>query len=345
MKKSKILLSLFAILSLVLVIVGCSGSISAAEAYVTIDINPSIEVVVNEKEEVVYVHALNEDAEVLLVDLDLVGMNVDEAMDLIIEQAILLGYIDTEAAETYVSVSTTSENDLGEKIKTRVKAAINNAFLVRSMMGKARDKQFTEEFIAEAENYGVEPEFLSLAYSVTYVDDEITLEVALEMTRDELIDVLKTARQEAKDVAQAYKQEFLAARAKIGETYIPDIEDLETQIETLEAQIDTTTDDTTELEAQLVQLQTALQALKDTMYTELEKLRAEYQTMTATMLQEYQQIMNQRMSQFEEKVQNWNQNKGSNRGNKSEDEWKDTIRNFQNKNDDEGQNDETDTTE
>ncbi len=325
MKKSRILLSLFTVFALILVIVGCSGSVSAAEAYVTIDINPSIELVVNNRDEVVYVNALNEDAEVLLVDLDIIGMNVEDAMDLIIDKAIELGYIDTEADETYVSVSSTSETDFGERVKNRIKAAINNAFLVRSMMGKARDKAFTDEFIAEAESYGVEPGFLSLAYQVTYADDEITLEAALAMTQEDLVDILKEARSAAKDLAQAYKQEFLQARAEIRNQYLPDIQDLEAQIEALETEIANATEDTTELEAQLAQLEANLQAVKDEMGGALLQLREQYQAMTQEMVQAYQEMEEQRQSQFREKVNQWKENRD--RGNS--DAVRDRIRTFQ----------------
>ncbi|QWB95739.1 hypothetical protein KHQ89_07350 [Mycoplasmatota bacterium] len=103
MKKSKLFISLFTVFTLVVVMVACSGSISASETYVTVDINPSVELVINQREKVIYVNALNEDAEVLLMDLDLIGLDVDEAMDLIIEKSIALGYIDVDSEETIVS--------------------------------------------------------------------------------------------------------------------------------------------------------------------------------------------------------------------------------------------------
>jgi len=325
MKKSKLILSFIAVLSIVFIIVGCSGSVSAAEAYVTVDINPSIELVINNKEKVVYVNALNEDAEVLLVDLELVGLNVDDAMDLIIEHAIELGYIDTDAEETLVSVSTTSDTDLGAQIKERVMAAINNAFMTRAMMGKAQDKVFSEEFIAEAESLGVEPAFLFLAYNVTYVDDSITLDDALAMTQEELVTILQDARSEAKDIAQTYKQEFLAAREEIRNTYQPQIAALEEQITALEEQIAAATDDTTELEAQLATLEADLQTLKDELGAEMNALRTEYQAKTADLVSEYQALMEQRQSMYSEKVQQWIQNRENRMS-----QWQQAIENYQN---------------
>ncbi len=309
MKKSKIILSFVAMFSLILAIVGCSGSVSAAEAYVTIDINPSIELIVNEKDIVVYANALNEDAEILLLDLSLVGLNVDDAMDLIIGKAIELGYIDVDAEETYVSVSTTSDLAIGEQIKNRVMAAINLAFKNRVMMGKAQDKVFTEAFIEEAESYGVSPQFLCLAYSVTYVDDEITLESALTMDQQDLIDILKDAKEQAMNVLNTYKEEFILAREEIRNTYVPQIQAIEAQMETINAQIQASTDDTTALEAELAQLQTQLDELKVNLFQAMETLRLEYRAKTQEQVAIYQQLMEQRTSMFQSKVQSWIQNR------------------------------------
>ena len=326
MKKSKLILSFISLITLVLVIVGCSGSVSAAEAYVTVDINPSIELVVNNRDKVVYVNALNDDAEVLLADLELAGLNVDDAMDIIIEAAIELGYIDVDAEETYVSVSTTSDNEVGEQIKERVKEAINNAFANRVMKGKAQNKSFTPEFIAEAEGYGVTPEFLFLAYSVTYVDDEITLEDALLMEQSDLMDILVEAKQAAKDLAQSYREEFIAAREEIRNTYQPQIEDLEGQIATIEAQIEAVGEDvdTTELEADLAALVDQLHTVHDQMKAEIDALRATFRQQTETLREEGHQTRDQLKQMYKDKIQNWRTNIDNRRS-----EMEDEIENFQ----------------
>ncbi len=326
MKKSKLILSFISLITLVLVIVGCSGSVSAAEAYVTVDINPSIELVVNNRDEVVYVNALNEDAEVLLADLELVGLNVDDAMDIIIETAIELGYIDVDAEETYVSVSTTSDSAVGEQIKERVKEAINNAFANRVMKGRAQNKSFTPEFIAEAEGYGVTPEFLFLAYSVTYVDDEITLEDALQMEQSDLMDILVEAKQAAKDLAQTYREDFIAAREEIRNNYQPQIEDLEGQIAAIEAQIEAAGEDvdTTELEADLAALVDQLHAVQDQKKAEIDALRATFREQTETLREEVHQTRDQLKQMYRDKVQTWKDNMENRR-----DEMEDEIDNFQ----------------
>ncbi|MFA5007548.1 MAG: hypothetical protein WC509_08845, partial [Candidatus Izemoplasmatales bacterium] len=120
--------------------VGC-GTVSADDTYVTLDINPSIDLTVSGNDKVLDANALNEDGEVLLLELDLIGETSADALEMIIDKAIELGFIDIEAAEAVVSVSTISENaELGETVRTRVKESIDEAFMNRGMMGKAMDK-------------------------------------------------------------------------------------------------------------------------------------------------------------------------------------------------------------
>ncbi len=232
MKTLKWILSFVAILGTVFVLASCAETINAQDdTYLTVDINPSVELIVNRNEKVVYANPLNEDAEVLLASIELIGLDLDDALDLVIQTAIELGYIDVEADESYVYVSAISkDSELGEKIKNQAKEHINNAFGKRKMMGRAEDKGFTPEFLLEAETYGVTPGFLFLAKEATLVNDDLLLEDALLMTVDELQAILKEAKVELREVSQALKDEFLQARQVLFDQYLPQITALEAEI-------------------------------------------------------------------------------------------------------------------
>ncbi len=298
MKKLSYALSFVFAFAAIFVIVGCTNSVSADEAYVTIDINPSIELIVSPREKVLYANPLNADGEILLENLDLIGLPLDEAIDLIIEESIALGFIDVDSDETIVSVSAISANsELGETIRAKVKENINKAFMNRAMMGRAQDKGFTEEFIVEAEGYGVTPAFLRLAESVVSVDDTILLEDALLMTQQDLMDILHAAKEANKEVAQALRDEFFAARQLIFDVYLPQIQDLEAQI------LAAGEDDTTDLQAQLDLLKdefhTELSTLRDGYHTQTEGLRAGIQEQIRLRTQEHSQEVETFMNQMQ----------------------------------------------
>ncbi len=79
--------------------------------YVTIDINPSVEFVLRKDDKVLNTIALNEDANFLLVDLDLNGMQYKEALKTLVEASILMGYIDEFSDENSVLVTAYSNKD------------------------------------------------------------------------------------------------------------------------------------------------------------------------------------------------------------------------------------------
>lgn len=337
MKKFTPLLVMMVMLSMVVTVVACSTTANAEESYVTIDINPSVELIVNARERVVYVNALNEDAEVLLADLDVIGMRVDDAIDLIIETAIALGYIDPESTDTVVQVSSTSDTALGEKIRERVKAAVNNAFQNRGIYGRAEDKGFSQEFLDEAESYGVTPGFLFLAKAVVQVQDDMTLEDALLMTQDELRDMLKEAKEAAKEVLMSLRDDFFAARDDIRATYEPtleqlhvDIADVQAAVADVEAQIALASTDELvaqleSLQTDLADLQTELQDTLDAMHADIQILRDDFHAQSEALYPALMARVEARREQFQNRLTEWI---AAHEGGS----WRDLIEEYQNNN-------------
>jgi phage host-nuclease inhibitor protein Gam len=333
MKKFKFVLSFIAIFALVGIIVGCTTTAQAEDSYVTLDINPSVELIVSPRDKVIYANPLNEDAEVLLVDLDLVGMDLEDAIDLIIETSIELGYIAAdEDTETYVSVSAiNADAQIQERIQNRVKEHVNNAFQNKGLMGKAQDKGYQPEFIEEAEGYGVTPGFLFLAKEAVELSDGLLLEDALLMTRAELIEIVKAAREVMKDVAFELRDQFHADRDALIAEYVPQIQALETEIANVEAQIEALEEgaDATELEATIADLNEQLEALKTEFHDEMAAVRDVFDTQSEALREEFRQAKTQRRNQFQNEVNQFRQDMEDRR-----DQMRDRIRDYQDEEDD-----------
>ena len=338
MKKFKFILSFIAIFALVGIIVGCTTSAQAEDSYVTLDINPSVELIVSPRDKVIYANPLNEDAEILLVDLDLIGMDLEDAIDLIIETSIELGYISAdEDIETYVSVSAiNADAQVQERVQNKVKEHVNNAFQNKGLMGKAQDKGYQPEFIEEAESYGVTPGFLFLAKEAVELSDGLLLEDALLMTRDELIEIVKASREAMKDVAFELRDQFHADRVALIALYVPQIEALETEIADVEAQIEALEEgaDATELEATLADLNAQLEALQTEFHDEMAAVREVFHTQSEALREAFRQAKTQRRQQYQNKVNEFRQEMEERR-----DQMRDRIRNYQD------EEDETEETE
>jgi len=338
MKKFKFILSFIAIFALVGIIVGCTTSAQAEDSYVTLDINPSVELIVSPRDKVIYANPLNEDAEILLVDLDLIGMDLEDAIDLIIETSIELGYISAdEDTETYVSVSAiNADAQVQERVQNKVKEHVNNAFQNKGLMGKAQDKGYQPEFIEEAESYGVTPGFLFLAKEAVELSDGLLLEDALLMTRDELIEIVKASREAMKDVAFELRDQFHQDRDALIALYVPQIEALETEIADVEAQIEALEEgaDATELEATLADLNAQLEALQTEFHDEMTAVREVFHTQSEALREAFRQAKTQRRQQYQNKVNEFRQEMEERR-----DQMRDRIRDYQD------EEDETEETE
>ena len=113
-KKFSLCVSLFALVGAMLVN-GCTTNEEKGKAYVTIETNPSVELVVDEDGFVVAVNGLNEDGKLLMASEDLTGLSIEEAAKKVVELTEKLGFtvqgtIDEESQEISISVSATKES-------------------------------------------------------------------------------------------------------------------------------------------------------------------------------------------------------------------------------------------
>ena len=85
----------------------------------TVDINPSVEFILDENNKVLSVTALNDDAALLLVGEAFVGMSSDDAIELMLTIATETGYLvkgNVEANENTVSISVTGDKKVAAQL-------------------------------------------------------------------------------------------------------------------------------------------------------------------------------------------------------------------------------------
>lgn len=99
-------------LSLIVWLVSCQNK-TTEKAYGIIDIqiNPSITIVVDANYKVVSFMPANDDAEILLSDMDIIGLDDEEAVEQIIEEAYKSGFLDVMSEENIIELFATHEKD------------------------------------------------------------------------------------------------------------------------------------------------------------------------------------------------------------------------------------------
>ena len=108
MEKKATIISIIA----VVIIIGCasayiifSGMIAKEYNYVQIEVNPRVEFLCDKKFNVLSIYPLNEDARIVLSDIDLVGLRVEEATSIFLDECAKTGYIDVNGIDNSTNIT------------------------------------------------------------------------------------------------------------------------------------------------------------------------------------------------------------------------------------------------
>ena len=115
------------------------GGAPTAETFVYFDVNPSIEVQISEDGRVVLCEALNEDAEAILAELKLEGVDMNTAVTAIVGSLYLNGYLAEDSNSILISVDAGdgAPSSLLTEITERVAAAVKGSSLECSVIAQS----------------------------------------------------------------------------------------------------------------------------------------------------------------------------------------------------------------
>lgn len=285
-------LLLLTVVLFILLISACgSRDAQSEDVYVTMDINPSIALIIDGDEKVTLATPMNEDGELLLLNLDLIGLNIEVAIELIINEAAELGYIDPEV-ETIIEIDVLGIlEEVENRIRNKIGDAIENEFQLRELPVQVRARVYDPDFIAEAASKGLTAREYRLAQMAVRAQPDLSIEDAVQLRPDELIARVRENGDNLANMVQEVKDAFLAAKSEILDTYLPQIQALEALIE---AAIENE-EDTTDLEAQLI-------ALKQDMHDELMAVVDDFVTQSQALRDALETEYQNRKNTFEDRI-------------------------------------------
>lgn len=166
------------------------------KSYVSLGINPSIELIVDANEEVLEVYATNDDAKVLLYEeVNLVGMDLEEALKVITNLSIEYGFLEEDNKVIDFSISSTLNDTYQADLKATIEATMTEEASSKGLnISLTTEGAFTllrelEQLKAEnpdnslIQNLTVEK--FKLISSAQSSDDSLTLEVAVTLNEEE----------------------------------------------------------------------------------------------------------------------------------------------------------------
>ncbi len=219
---------------------GVDSNISGG--YFIIDVNPSIELSYDKNGSITEATPLNEDAEIVLYNLDLKDKKYTEAIDLIVEKLIELGYIVKEQKN---AVLTTAVNENGVKddsMTEEIKNAFTETFTKCEIVGEILTGVYDEALNTEAQKYGIDAQKLDLIKKLEDLSVEIPTEEYETVTIRELYHKLSQRQKEIKkEQTDKLKEESEKKKNELNESLKHSIEFLASIIgdkSELKAQLD-----------------------------------------------------------------------------------------------------------
>lgn len=145
-------------------------------AYVSVDINPSIEVGVNAFDTVVSVEAYNEDGGNILEGTDLLNVKVDEAVGIIVTNAISDGYIQEDGSSAIEITTSTDKTDVAAELDQTLKDVVDETLNNNNLEAEVEAENVALARRDEARKLGITPGKLNLIQKLQALDSTITVE-------------------------------------------------------------------------------------------------------------------------------------------------------------------------
>ena len=160
---------------------------TAVTSVVCLDVNPCIQLQVNQKEKVLAADAMNEDAQVILADMDLKGTQLNVAVNAIVGSLLQNGYLDSISSAILISVEDADAqraSRLETTLTEEVNAALVNASAGAAVLSQVMTQDAGLETQAQANSISVGK--AALIQRIQALNGDLAFEDLAELTVEEL---------------------------------------------------------------------------------------------------------------------------------------------------------------
>jgi hypothetical protein len=145
-------------------------------AYVSMDINPSVELGVNAFDKVVSVEAYNEDGKKILEGTNLLNSNVNDAVSTVISNSISDGYIKADGSSSIEITTSTDKESVATELDDSLKKAAEETLSDNKVEAEIESEKVTLARRDEARKLGITPGKLNLIQKLQELDPTISVE-------------------------------------------------------------------------------------------------------------------------------------------------------------------------
>lgn len=191
-----------------------NGVLSHDAHYVKIEINPKVEFITDGNNKVTSVMPLNEEALVLLVQENFIGLDVDLACKDFVRLCAEADYLDVDGEDNVINITIVS--GFMQALEMKVYEAIDKYLLDNEILAALveNDNDIAMNKKAKEKNVSSSSKF-SLIESIIYLDNTKTLDELNDFSENELIHALQKLHQNSGYSTDKYTAEELSTKAKL----------------------------------------------------------------------------------------------------------------------------------
>ncbi|MFA5635608.1 MAG: anti-sigma factor domain-containing protein [Anaerovoracaceae bacterium] len=180
------------------------------DAYISVDVNPSVEIAINIFDRVVDVKAVNDDGVELLSSISLKHMAIEKAMQQLTDKLIEGNYI-TNDENGGVIITTSGENQAkAEKLAIRLEASVRECIDEEGKTAAVEAEAVGLERVKEAEKLGVTPGKLNLVEKLVKSSpdpEDIVIEEWLDKPVKDINKLIKENKKALKEQEKADRKD------------------------------------------------------------------------------------------------------------------------------------------
>lgn len=195
---------LIVLLAAVAIYVFVSQKNSGELSYVFLTINPEVELGVDSDNIVKEVNPLNEDADVLLSDMDLIGKPIEDVTEEIIDSTEEIGMLQNNIELMVMNASEDTRLSLENVIKTKIEAHIQE----KNYNATLTVKSVTEDIKTAADEYEISYGKMLIISKAVELNPELNEEELVEMEMKEIQGHIKSAVEERHEEANQNKEQL-----------------------------------------------------------------------------------------------------------------------------------------
>ena len=154
---------------------------------ISLDVNPSIEIRVNQKDKVLEVNALNEDGRIVVGDMDFEGNSLDLTVNALIGSMLREGYISELSNSILISVEN-SDLEKSAELQAKLTDEVSKFLQTNNVNGAVLSQTISSDdtLLKLAEKYGITIGKAQLITQIREQDERYTYEMLMPLSINEL---------------------------------------------------------------------------------------------------------------------------------------------------------------